>query len=127
MWPSESANSGKAAASGALGEGSFANVSKGTCVGAGAEAWQVPQAIRKAPVDYVVGHTSDTFATLTATPPSQELPATLSLDRCCLRDRFLKAIKSGHILCLDESMVKWLGQGMPGFIHGLGLHRYLHG
>jgi hypothetical protein len=34
----------------------------------------------------------------------------------CLRDRFLHAIVSGHILCLDESMVKWLGQGMPGFM-----------
>jgi hypothetical protein len=34
----------------------------------------------------------------------------------CLRDKFLKAIVSGHILCLDESMVKWLGQGMPGFM-----------
>lgn len=34
----------------------------------------------------------------------------------CLRDKFLRAIVSGHILCLDESMVKWLGQGMPGFM-----------
>ena len=34
----------------------------------------------------------------------------------CLRDRFWNAITSGHIVCLDESMVKWLGQGMPGFM-----------
>ena len=52
-----------------------------------------------------------------------------------LRDAFFAAIVSGHILCLDESMVKWLGQGMPGFMvvkrkptpKGLELHTLCDG
>ena len=47
-----------------------------------------------------------------------------------LRDGFLAAVTPGWIMCLDESMVKWLGRNMPGFMHvqrkptpkGLELH-----
>ena len=47
-----------------------------------------------------------------------------------LRDGFWAAITCSWIACLDESMVKWLGRGMPGFMHvqrkptpkGLELH-----
>ena len=33
-----------------------------------------------------------------------------------LRERFRDVLRAGHYLCLDESMVKWVGQGMPGFM-----------
>ena len=48
----------------------------------------------------------------------------------CLRDAFYAAVTCSWIMCLDESMIKWLGRGMPGFMHvqrkptpkGLELH-----
>jgi len=47
-----------------------------------------------------------------------------------LRDAFFAAVECSHIMCLDESMVSWVGRGMPGFMHvqrkptpkGLELH-----
>ena len=47
-----------------------------------------------------------------------------------LRDAFCAAVVCSWIMCLDESMLKWLGQGMPGFMYvqrkptpkGLELH-----
>ena len=36
-----------------------------------------------------------------------------------LRDGFFAAVTCSWIMCLDESMVKWLGRGMPGFMHVL--------
>lgn len=47
-----------------------------------------------------------------------------------LRDAFKKAVTAGWVICVDESMVKWLGRNMPGFMHvqrkptpkGLELH-----
>ena len=36
-----------------------------------------------------------------------------------LRDGFHAAVTCSWIMCLDESMVKWLGRGMPGFMHVL--------
>ncbi|EOD33660.1 hypothetical protein EMIHUDRAFT_229385 [Emiliania huxleyi CCMP1516] len=33
-----------------------------------------------------------------------------------LRDAFFAAVTCGWVMCLDESMVKWLGRGMPGFM-----------
>ena len=33
-----------------------------------------------------------------------------------LRDTFRKAVSCSWIMCLDESMIKWLGRGMPGFM-----------
>ena len=34
----------------------------------------------------------------------------------CLREAFYAAVTCGWIMCLDESMIKWLGRGMPGFM-----------
>eukprot|EP00966_Prymnesium_polylepis_P047559 1101202-Prymnesium_polylepis.2 len=34
-----------------------------------------------------------------------------------LRDSFFAAVTCSWIMCLDESMIKWLGRGMPGFMH----------
>ena len=47
-----------------------------------------------------------------------------------LRDAFYAAVVCSWVMCLDESMIKWLGRGMPGFMHvqrkptpkGLELH-----
>ena len=33
-----------------------------------------------------------------------------------LRDQFLAVLETGEVLCLDESMIRWLGHGMPGFM-----------
>ena len=34
----------------------------------------------------------------------------------CLREAFFLAVVCSWIICIDESMVKWLGRGMPGFM-----------